>query len=942
MVLWRFAQKSGRLVGPVPPLGVIFNRLPTTRQIEVPIPPWRVQVPKFRFLSDWIFSSAVGQTHRVQRHSTAFWHLYTAEFHVLNPLIKCLAYGLAGALIGLPMTRHEHAESLVAQFRSRELTEADTRHQILDPLLHDVLSWPRDCVKCEEHVHPGYIDYVLRDKADRAVLLIEAKREGRYFHLPTKPKDNTLTIRYIRLRTLATDGNITAAVQQAAQYCPAIGCQYACVTNGHEFIIFRSFIPGKHFLDADALVISDLSFFSEKFIEAYNLLAFQAVTSDRSLQSAFGFGKAVGRELYYPKNGITHYDAAVQKNQHAKFLEPIARKYFGEIASTDKRMMDHCYVFARGTRQVEEGMKTRLTDDLTAYFQADGAQNISDVRTGGKLGQRIAQSLQKKLGGEVLILYGGKGAGKSTFLRRLLYHDAPIELVLHGFPIIIDCIRAPQSKEELTRYIWDLLTTGLDQNNLLDGSMEGLLQLFEDKFEVAKKQELAGYGMGSGGFIRARNALAVKWKEDRIYVAKRLKNYWLQNGKKLVVAFDNTDQLPPVLQDHCFLLAQSISRDLECVGIISMREERYCRARTVGVLDAYQNAGYHLAAPELAGVFTKRIRMVIRDLGHKNILEILPEDAPFEDLKRFFVACLRQFRDEQNALRRFLEECSRDNTRLALQFFCQFVSSGYTHIEEMISNAHWTVISHQVIKPMMIPQRFSYDENKSLIPNLYQCRTPQHGSHFTTIRILRTIRYGVGMSPGSEGYWRVDALIDEFDSKFGMRQDCESALDVVLRHGLVEANNRLDSYFVEKAGTDGHELIYADEIRITAFGIYMLEYLSRTFTYLELVSLDCGLADESLYHSFCKAAAAERIAGTSEERRARMMSRMERASAFVRYLQADEDREKSEFLLNDADGIMPSVAAAFEEDKGRALASAAKNIRRGIKYSEEKSREIIT
>jgi hypothetical protein len=388
--------------------------------------------------------------------------------------------------------------------------------------------------------------------------------------------------------------------------------------------------------------------------------------------------------------------------------------------------------------------------------------------------------------------------------------------------------------------------------------------------------------------------------------------------------------LPPVLQDHCFLVAQSISRELGCVGIISMREERYCRARTVGVLDAYQNVGYHLAAPELVGVFTKRIRMVISDLGspgRKAISEILPEDAPFSELKNFFIACLRQFRDEANALRRFLEECSRDNTRMALDFFGQFVSSGYTHIDEMIENTRWTVISHQVIKPMMIPQRFSYDENKSLIPNLYQCRTPQHGSHFTSIRILRTLRHGIGISPDAGGYWKVDTLIDEFDSRFGMRQDCESALDVLLRHSLVESNNRLDSYAVEKAGTEGRELIYADEIRITAFGVYMLEDLSKTFTYLELVSLDCGLSNESLYNSFCKAAAGERVAGTKLERRARMMSRIDRAAAFIKYLESEEDRERVEFLLSEPDIIVPEIKSAFEDDKNRALASAAKNIR---------------
>ena len=827
------------------------------------------------------------------------------------------------------MKSHAIAEQLAKQFVSRENNEANTRHQIIDRLLHEVLCWPHVNIKCEEKVHPGYIDYVLQDNSGRAVLLIEAKKEAIYFVLPSKISKNANGLRSVRLRTLATEKNVASAVHQAAQYCPEIGCQYACITNGHEFIIFRSFIAGKHYLDSDALVIPKLDFFYEHFTQAYNLLGFQGVTNDRSLQNALGSTRGSGRELFYPKSGITHYDAAVQKNPYAKYLEPIARKYFGEIVSTDKRMMDNCYVFARGTRQVEEGIKARLSDDLTSFFKADGAQDITDVRTGGKLGERIARSLQGNSTGEVLILYGGKGAGKSTFLRRLLYFDPPTPFQLHGFPIIIDCLRAPQNRDELGKYIWDQITIALDQDNLLSSSMEILLRLFGDRFEIAQRQELAGYEIGSSDYIRVRNAFVIEWKNDKVYTAKSLKNYWLKNGKRVVIAFDNTDQLPPILQDHCFLLAQSIVRDLKCIGIISMREERYCRARTVGVLDAYQNSGYHLAAPDLEGVFTKRIHMLIADLGsasHKHVLEILPADTPFNDLKHFFVCCLRQFRDSQNALRRFLEECSRDNTRRALEFFGQFISSGYTHVEEMISNTHWTVISHQVIKPMMVPQRFNYDENKSLVPNVYQCRTPSKGSHFTTVRLLRMLRHGISISPVEGGYWRVDALLDEFDNKFGMRQDCESALDVMLRHGLVEANNRLDTYSVAKAGTDGKEMIYADEVRITAFGLYMLDYLCRSATYLDLVSLDSGLADEKLYHTFCKSAAEERSMGTSNDKHGRLDARLKRTASFIKYLQEEESREKSEFLLSETEDIMPLVIKSFEEEKQRAISSAQRNI----------------
>jgi len=829
------------------------------------------------------------------------------------------------------MDKHRIAEELASKFADRTHNEADTRHQIIDRLLHEVLSWPHESVKCEKKVNPGYIDYVLRDRVNRAVLLIEAKREGAYFALPTKLTKAADHLRSVRLRTLATDPNIAKAVSQAAQYCPAIGCQYACVTNGHEFIIFRTFIPGKDFMDADALVIPNLKFFAERFTPAYNLLSYQAVTSDRSLQRALESKNGLSRELCYPKHGITHYDSPYQKNSYARFLEPIARRYFGEIAPTDKRMMDHCYVFARGTMEVQDGIRKRLSDSLTPFFQADGAEDITPVRTGGKLAERIARSLSSRQSGEVLILYGGKGAGKSTFLKRLLYYDPPTAFTIHAFPIIVDCLRAPQDKAQLANYLWEEITTALNLDELLGRPMEDLLRLFEDRFALAQKQELAGYQVGSSEYLRERNALVSRWKEDKLYLARRLKMYWEKLGKRAVIAFDNTDQLSPALQDHCFLSAQSIAREMQCVTIISMREERYCRARTMGVLDAYQNSGFHLAAPDLEGVFTKRINLVIDDLeasGRMHIKEVLPDDAPFGQLKRFFIACLRQFQEPHNALSRFLQECSRDNTRLALQFFAQFLSSGYTHAEEMVENPRWTVIDHQVIKPMMVPQRFNYDEDKSLIPNIYQCRTPSRGSHFTMVRVLRMLRQGASTFHDKAGYWRVDALVGDFDSKFGMRQDCESALDVLLQHGLVEANNRLDRYSVEKSGGDGHEMIYADEVRITAFGIYMLDYLSPQFTYLDLVSLDCGLGDEKLYNSFCNAASDERTMAIAHDKEGRLISRLKRVEAFVEYLQREESREKGEFLLAESEEHMPTVVSSFDAEKPRVMASARKNLGR--------------
>jgi hypothetical protein len=148
----------------------------------------------------------------------------------------------------------------------------------------------------------------------------------------------------------------------------------------------------------------------------------------------------------------------------------------------------------------------------------------------------------------------------------------------------------------------------------------------------------------------------------------------------------------------------------------------------------------------------------------------------------------------------------------------------------------------------------------------------------------------------------------------------------MLQHGLIEANNRLDSYSVEKSGGNGREMIYADEVRITAFGIYMLDYLSPQFTYLDLVSLDCGLGDEKLYHALCNAASDERTKAIAHDKEGRLTSRLKRVRAFVEYLQQEEGREKSEFLLAESEEFMPGVISSFKSEEPRVWASARKNL----------------
>ncbi len=825
-----------------------------------------------------------------------------------------------------PKTAHQVAEVMANDFAFRDLNEADTRHQILDRLFHEVLGWPHSAVRCEQHVHAGFMDYILKDGTGRVLLVIEAKREGAYFELPVKVASAPSESHRVRLKTLATATAIKAAVVQVSQYCPEVGSEFACVTNGQAFIFFRTFVRGKSYFEADAFVIPSLSYYSESFTEAQKLLSYNSITKERSLANVLDEQGSTSRELYHPKDDIGHYDAPFSPNNYAHYLFPLARRYFEDITQDDFQMMYQCYVNATGVAEVVDGLTARLVDKMTPFFETDGGQEVASRRDGGPLTQRIAKSLVKEKG-DVVILYGGKGAGKSTFLRKLLYVAPPTDLKLHAFPVVVDFLQAPQETSEISHFAWQRLLEGLDQSKTLSGGIDDLAALFADKLDIAQRQELSGLNAGEPEYIRIRNALILKWKTDIPYVSRCLQKRWKKEGKHLIVAFDNTDQLPPKLQDTCFLLAQSIASDLGCVTIISMREERYCRARTMGVLDAYHNAGFHLASPDMKLVFKKRLRYLINDLKGRSesISKILPVNAPFDDLISFFSTCSRQFHHGVNSLSGFLSACSRDNMRLALEFFRQFISSGYTNVGEMVAQPHWTVIDHQVVKPMMIPDRYNYDEVKSLIPNAYQCRSLKNGSHFTGLRILNLLKQVSPSAGDRASYFRVDLMCDDFDSKFGMRTDCEIWLDIFLRHGLIESNNRLDCYSVESTGSKG-EMIYADEVRITAFGAYMFQKLCSTFSYLELVSLDTGLSKQSLCTEFCASAIDERKAAREGNKVKRLSSRVRRATKFVEYLREEEQREANIFLLNEEDRLMPRLIEVFQKDLKRVSQSAKRNV----------------
>lgn len=58
----------------------------------------------------------------------------------------------------------------------RSMNEADTRHQIIDVVLHGILKWPRSRTATEEYIAPGYADYVLKKQMAKIYCWLKQKK----------------------------------------------------------------------------------------------------------------------------------------------------------------------------------------------------------------------------------------------------------------------------------------------------------------------------------------------------------------------------------------------------------------------------------------------------------------------------------------------------------------------------------------------------------------------------------------------------------------------------------------------------------------------------------------------------------------------------------------------------------------------------------------------
>ncbi|MGA2468535.1 MAG: hypothetical protein ABSH06_29860 [Thermodesulfobacteriota bacterium] len=667
-----------------------------------------------------------------------------------------------------------------------------------------------------------------------------------------------MTSRTYKIRgAISTVPNLMEALNQVRNYCNDIGCKYAAVFNGYQIVVFSPITIGKSWKEGHCVFFNSLSDIKENFNLFWNMLAFEHVTRG-SLINYLEKGK---RDISFFKliSEIHNPDQCWARNQLYTYIRPISDFVFSELLDEARtQVLKECYVFGKTNKPLIKEMQDYFTDKLPYFAEKYKIKELLQTETkAGSFEKEFLIKSYNKTKGSLIVLLGGIGSGKSTFLHRFF------KLVLASHENLlwfyVDFRTAPIKDTEIESYI-------------LNKMLEEWIQKYLPKFTTL---------LGEVGF-----------KID----TSDLKNFFsklfnlLQHLKfSITISIDNVDQHDYNLQEKIFLTSYHLTDMLKAVTIVALREETFLTSTRTGIFDAYDTPKFHIASPDFLEMVLKRIDFSLKILT-SNVNEILPNISRNEisDLKKYFSiikASLYKVNKQSVKIISFIDNISVGNMREALKMFNNFIVSGNTNIKEIFerkaASGTYQIAYHQFIKSIILGEYRYYMQNRSHIMNVFDFDTSATDSHYNLLRILKYLlnRFNKRSLIG-RGYVPIQELISAANEVFIKKEVIRDSLLRLSNFNLVEYDNQ--------SKTDIDTAAFA---KITTAGKYYLSELIYEFAYLDPLFIDTPISNLATQQSLRK------LCDTTE-----LGVRLERTRTFVDYLyqsEADELKEHPEYLHNE-------------------------------------------
>lgn len=730
------------------------------------------------------------------------------------------------------MTAFDRGLQVLTDLAQRDVdyasNEATTRRNILDTFIKDVLGWPDDEVKCEEHLQGDYFDYTLGSPQRRIIL--EAKRTGLIFDLPAGSQSGRMSIAAVRNHSASNK----SAVDQVLRYCQESGTAVAVLSNGHQLLMFLgSRSDGQQPSAGQAYYYASPTDMLDHYSEIFDFLSPAGIQRGDLVRALSK--KTAGLPPPPPLSSRIHsypgYRIGSEMETDLRILGDLFLQDLVREETITDEFLNECYCSSGALSQYAVVSREILR---TRYQQLDDVVKTESARdkkgpNKGLTDDVLAGAITRR----PIILLGDVGVGKSIFLKHLFRVDAK-DVLKQTTVFYVDFLRHSGLVEDVSDYIVDVISRTLQDDHGID---------LQDRQFVRSvyKKELAEFDRGIYGDLKSLNT--EKYQERQIeMLARHLANRYehvrrslvfLQASHRLsaVIVLDNVDQHQAAFQEQIFIAGQSLADTWPVAVFMSLRPDTFHESRRTGALAAYQPRVFTVSPPRSDLVIIKRLKFARKELVAAGRLPGFPTGLTLDSGNlTTYIDVLLDALESNQALVELIDNLSSGNTRRALDFVSTFVGSGYVQtsriLEAQKTARPYVIPLHEFQRAILYGDHKYYDPSTSPIPNLFAVSTKDPKEHFLAPILLAMVQT-LGESE-SGGFVDLRDVIARLQTLGYTPEQVDFHLARCYQGHLAELADHGDA---------------GQLIRVLPAGAYLYKRLVSSFPYIDAVVVDTPIID---------------------------------------------------------------------------------------------------
>ncbi len=749
-----------------------------------------------------------------------------------------------------------------------ETSEAQTRFDVIDRIIKEVLQWKHGTIDVEEYDEnstdkKGYVDYILRSGDYQ--IIIEAKKYGASFPEFTKKK---------RLKlggSVLSSGPINDALIQAERYAKSKDADIVCVTNGRCWCLYqltdiipRDTIYAYLFYPLDSPQDAEILF---------KYLALPNVENDSLSLISY---EDPTPNYHILLNSIKDGEARLGRNNIADFISPAIEEAFqGDSIIGDKDKLNYCFVNTDTRTKYDNTLSIYINDRKSNLLAP--AKRIRKSKSEDELHDTV-KYLDTGRNVPVTLLLGSVGAGKSTYLSHFeLNHAQNMLKDKNVFWVYIDFEKMGKLGNP-RKFIYDnLKDLTLKEHSYIPTDYNSLIKpAYEEEIKLLARGPFGLAAKNKEKFEEKIQEIIEKdYNEIEPYVDK-LYSY-ISKVYTCIIVLDNIDLYEDSeLEIQVFSEGVALSKKLHASVMVSIRDTTYIKHKNESIFNAYELRKFWIDPPPFREVLSKRLNYggaVLK--GQRAKIPFGSVSLSIKDLSIFFEIAHTTLLNETSA--KFIESIADGNIRKGISLVSNFLSSAHVQADRAINNflnkdnrIARELPFHEVFKGCVLGPWKYYREDRAEIVNILNSGFNSKSLQFLRAYILKVLH---------QRAMDKNTLVTPIIKISEIFRNIGATDNQVLACLQFLHDNKLVRL------VDSPEMTIESSISITISGAYYINHLIFRFEYLEAILYDTLIfSDEEWEYIFTVTEEINNEHNIVE----RVKKRADRIMKFYEYIQAVE------------------------------------------------------